>query len=79
VIKKNTGVSAGHLIRQRVVLEAKRLARYSGAGMKEIAYDLGFNDSAHFSRFFKSIAGTNFSDFKKEGIVLPLVHTFNRA
>jgi hypothetical protein len=36
--------SAGHQIRQHIVLEAKRMGRYSGAGMKEIAYDLGFAD-----------------------------------
>ena len=68
IVKKNTGVSAGHLIRQRVVLEAKRMGRYSDAGMKEIAYNLGFSDSAHFSKFFKTVSGTNFTDFKKEGL-----------
>jgi hypothetical protein len=35
IVKKNTGFSAGHHIRQRVVLEAKRMGRYSDAGMKE--------------------------------------------
>src|ERR1700754_2793288 len=33
LIRKNTGFSAGHHIRQRVVLEAKRMARYSTSGM----------------------------------------------
>jgi AraC family transcriptional activator of pobA len=68
IVKKNTGFSAGHLIRQRVVLEAKRMCRYSDAGMKEIAYNLGFVDSSHFSKFFKAVSGMNFSDFKKAGI-----------
>jgi YesN/AraC family two-component response regulator len=67
IVKKETGFSAGHHIRQRVVLEAKRLGRYSDAGMKEIAYNLGFADSSHFSKFFKAGSGMNFSDFKKEG------------
>jgi YesN/AraC family two-component response regulator len=67
IVKKNTGFSAGHLIRQRVVLEAKRMCRYTDAGMKEIAYHLGFIDSSHFSKFFKAVSGMNFSDFKKEG------------
>ena len=79
IVKKITGASAGHHIRQRVVLEAKRMGRYSGAGMKEIAYDLGFLDSAHFSRFFKSFAGMNFSEFKRGGLVVPLNVAFNRA
>lgn len=79
IVKKNTGHSAGHHIRQRVVLEAKRMGRYSGAGMKEIAYDLGFLDSAHFSRFFKTFGGMNFSEFKRGGLVVPLNVAFNRA
>jgi AraC family transcriptional activator of pobA len=65
IVKKNTLYSAGHHIRQRIVLEAKRLATYSNTAMKEIAYNLGFSDTAHFSRFFKAECGTKFSDFKK--------------
>jgi YesN/AraC family two-component response regulator len=72
IIKKVTGFCAGYHIRQRVVLEAKRLGRYSDAGMKEIAYSLGFEDSSHFSKFFKAVAGMNFSDFKKGGLIYPL-------
>jgi AraC-like DNA-binding protein len=79
IVKKHTGFSVGHHIRQRVVLEAKRMARYSDSGMKEIAYELGFFDSAHFSRFFKSVAGTNFTDFKKEVSTFPINTSFNRA
>ena len=78
IVKKNTGFSAGHLIRQRVVLEAKRMGRYSDAGMKEIAYNLGFADSGHFSKFFKAVSGMNFTDFKKEGLLISLT-TLGRA
>jgi len=70
IIKKTTGYSAGHHIRQRIALEAKRQARYSGNCMKEIAYFLGFVDMAHFSKFFKNATGMNFTDFKKEKFVL---------
>jgi AraC-like DNA-binding protein len=79
IVKKNTGYSARHHIRQRVVLEAKRMGRYSESCMKEIAYELGFLDLAHFSRFFKSVAGTNFSDFKKQALNLSATTSFNRA
>jgi AraC family transcriptional activator of pobA len=72
IVKKHTGSPAGHHIRHRVVLEAKRLARYSDICMKEIAYNLGFSDSAHFSKFFKTVTGSNFSDFKKEKITVAL-------
>jgi AraC-like DNA-binding protein/quercetin dioxygenase-like cupin family protein len=56
IVKRNTGLSASHYIRQRVVLEAKRMGRYSDAGMKEIAYDLGFLillTSAGFSKLWR--------------------------
>ena len=65
-IKKATGYPASYHIRQRIALEAKRQAAYSDVCMKEIAYHLGFSDSAHFSKFFKNTTGMNFTDFKKE-------------
>lgn len=64
-IRRATGQSAGNLIRQRIVLEAVRQARLTGATMKEVAYSLGFNDNAHFSKFFKKTAGRNFTEIKK--------------
>jgi len=65
IVKKHTRRSAGYHIRQRIVLEAKRLAIYSDVCMKEIAYLLGFSDTAHFSKFFKKSTGVNFSEFKR--------------
>ena len=64
-IKKATGYTAGHHIRQRVILEAKRSAAYSDASMKEVAWDLGFTDICYFSKLFKKETGYNFSEFKK--------------
>lgn len=72
IVKKTTGYAAGYHIRQRIVIEAKRMALYSDNSMKEIAYRLGFLDTAHFSKFFKVIAGENFSEFKKERFALPI-------
>ncbi len=65
IIKHATGNSAGFHIRQRVALEAVRQAKLTGASMKEVAGRLGFHDNAHFSKFFKKVAGRNFSDLKK--------------
>ncbi|MFN4312912.1 MAG: AraC family transcriptional regulator [Chitinophagaceae bacterium] len=67
VVKKATGQPASHHIYQRVMLEAKRLATFTRLSMKEIAYQLGFDDIAHFSKFFKKQAGESFSDFRKIG------------
>jgi AraC family transcriptional activator of pobA len=70
IVKKNTGYPAGHHIRQRVVLEAKRMGLYTRTNMKQIAYSLGFSDCGHFSKFFKSATGKNFSDFKREKMMM---------
>lgn len=67
VLKKTTGYSAGYHIRQRIAIEAKHEATAMGSSMKKIAYDLGFYDLAHFSRFFKNATGCNFSSLTKGG------------
>ena len=66
VVKRSTGVSVSNHIQQRVVLEAKRKATHAQMTMKEVAYKLGFDDSYHFSKYFKKASGVNFSEFKKE-------------
>lgn len=64
VIKKASGRPASHHIQQRIILEAKRKVTRTGASMKEVAYFLGFNDISHFSKFFKTSSGMNFTTFR---------------
>lgn len=52
------------LIRNRIVLEAKRYLLYTDKSAKEIAYELGFESPAHFSRFFRLYTGTNITAFR---------------
>ncbi|MEO6684594.1 MAG: helix-turn-helix domain-containing protein [Dyadobacter sp.] len=66
VIKKRTGFTASYHIQKRVVLEAKRLALNPEINMKAIAFQLGYEDVAHFSKFFKSCNGISFTDFRKK-------------
>ncbi|MFT4533164.1 MAG: AraC family transcriptional activator of pobA [Saprospiraceae bacterium] len=40
------------VIRERLMIEAKRALKYTTENVKEIAYDLGFEDPAYFSRLF---------------------------
>lgn len=56
--------SPSKLIKNRIILEAKRYLQYTGKSAKEIAYSLGFTSPAHFSRFFKQHTGNNISAFK---------------
>ncbi|MBL7858130.1 MAG: helix-turn-helix domain-containing protein [Cyclobacteriaceae bacterium] len=66
IVKRVSGFPASHHIQQRVILEAKRQAAFALSSMKEVAINLGFDDFAHFSRFFKKNAGMNFTEFKRE-------------
>ncbi len=52
------------LIQERIILEAKRYLHYTDKSSKEIAYELGFESPAHFSRFFKMYSGSNVSEFR---------------
>ncbi|SDM47048.1 AraC-type DNA-binding protein [Catalinimonas alkaloidigena] len=66
IVKKSSGLPASEHIKQRILLEAKRQASYTQGSMKQIAYNLGFEDAAHFSKFFKNGTGSSFTDYKKE-------------
>jgi AraC family transcriptional activator of pobA len=64
-VKRATGVTAGHLIRQRVLTEAKRQLVFTGQPIHEIAYDLAFSDPSHFTRFFRKQTGTTPQAFRE--------------
>lgn len=59
------GISAGEVIRNRVLLEAKRLLINLDQGVAEIAYSLNFADNSYFSKFFKKYAGITPEEFRK--------------
>jgi AraC-like DNA-binding protein len=44
-------------IQERKMLEARRLLRYTDKSVKEIAYEIGFEDIQTFSRFFRNKEG----------------------
>lgn len=68
-IKRATGKTAGQIIRERLLLEAKRLLQYSSFSTSEIAYQLGFDDPSYFSRFFKKYTGSTPSSFRDSLVV----------
>ena len=61
--------SPSKLIQRRIILEAKRYLYYTDKSAKEVAANLGFTSAAHFSRFFKTGTGVNFSEFSETGLV----------
>ncbi|MEO1518476.1 MAG: helix-turn-helix transcriptional regulator [Bacteroidota bacterium] len=66
VIKAETGRSVKDFIQDRIVLEARRIALFSDSSMKQIAWQLGFEDAAHFSKLFKKRQGITFSAFRRQ-------------
>jgi AraC family transcriptional regulator, transcriptional activator of pobA len=53
------------IIQDRVVLEARRLLTYTDKSSKEIAFEIGFEDAAHFSHFFKKQTGQSPTGFRQ--------------
>lgn len=51
--KLHAGKTAQNVIYDLIVSEAKRLLTYENLSVKEVAYQLGFNDPFYFSNFFK--------------------------
>ena len=62
--------SPQQIILERLVLEAKRLMQFTDKQNQEIAFELGFNDSAHFSSFFKKMTGVTPTVYRESKSVL---------
>ncbi len=65
-VKRATGVTAGHLIRQRVLTEAKRQLVFTTQPIQDIAEELAFSDPSHFARFFRKHTGTTPHEFRDD-------------
>ena len=67
LIKQETGISAGEWIDHYVVLQAKALlTRQRDLSIQQVAYQLGFNEQASFSRFFKKNTGLSPTEFREK-------------
>lgn len=63
LVKEYSGTSPKDFITNRLIMEAQRKLRYSNLSVKELAYELGFNDPDYFSRLFKKSTGKSVSEF----------------
>jgi AraC-like DNA-binding protein len=64
-VKSTTGFTAGYWIRHEIVLEAKRLLFHTDMSVKEIAFKLGYEDCAYFTRLFTRTSGMSPVQFRK--------------
>jgi AraC family transcriptional regulator, transcriptional activator of pobA len=65
-VKRATGVTAGHLVRQRVLTEAKRQLVFTTQPIHDISNELAFADASHFARFFRKQTGTTPHEFRDQ-------------
>ncbi|MEE1168981.1 MAG: AraC family transcriptional regulator [Alistipes sp.] len=64
ILKKKSGRNASKLIDEAVVYEAKRLLKYSGLSIQEIATKLNFASQSFFGKYFKQRVGVSPSRYK---------------
>ncbi len=65
VAKIHTNKTAQNVIYSLIISEAKRLLLYEKLTVKEIAYQLGFNDPFYFSNFFKKHTSHSPKEYQK--------------
>lgn len=68
VIKSKTGKPVTTWITEKTITEAKSLLQNSAMAVKEIAYMLGFAESAHFSNYFKKATDLSPADYRKQQV-----------
>lgn len=66
VLRKSTGLPASRLIEARVLREARRHLFFTNLGVSQIAYLLGYEDPAYFSRVFSRATGLSPKAFRAQ-------------
>lgn len=65
-VNKTTGKSALYWIQQEILVEAKRLLFFTNCTVKEVAYQLGYDDHTYFSRLFSKLEGKSPQSFREK-------------
>ena len=66
ICREFLGISTGEAIRNRIILEAKRLLINLDLSISEVSYQLNFNDNSYFTRLFKKQVGSTPEEFRKK-------------
>jgi len=66
IVKTLLNKSTSELINERIILEAKRLISHGKLTIKEIAFELDYEDYSYFSRFFKKNTGLTPLEFSNQ-------------
>lgn len=65
VCREELGISTTAVVNQHVIREAQRDLVYSSLSVKQIAHEMGFADSAYFSRYFRKQTGVTPGEFRE--------------
>ena len=58
------------IIQNRIMIEVRRMLRYTDMPVSEIGYEVGYQDIQSFSRFFKKHEGISPSEFRTAGVAV---------
>ncbi|GAB3278993.1 helix-turn-helix domain-containing protein [Larkinella harenae] len=64
-VKSVTGFPSTYFIQHEIIREAQRLLFYTAKSVKEIAFQLGYEDHKYFIRLFSKTAGISPANFRK--------------
>jgi AraC-like DNA-binding protein len=65
-VKAQFGVSAQHLLKQRLLTEIKNRFLFGNRTVSQLADDFNFSDPSHLMRFFKSQTGKTFLQYRED-------------
>ena len=65
-VSKYGQATPNDIIKDRIILEAKRLLAHSDMNVKEIAYELGYDDPAYFNRLFAKVSDIAPAEFRRQ-------------
>lgn len=68
IVKKSLGWTAGYIIRERIILEAKRLLQSTDLTVAEVGTELGFSDKSNFNKYFKIYVGFTPENYRRPSI-----------
>ena len=65
LVKKETGMTAQEYIQNKVIAVAKEWVSDTDLTISQISYELGFQYSQHFNRFFKKGVGCTPVEYRR--------------
>jgi AraC-like DNA-binding protein len=68
IVRLYTGKYVSEVIDERLITEAKRMILFSDRTIKEIAYELGFDEHSYFTKVFKKLTGKTPVEFKLNNV-----------